>query len=222
MVLNEIGKWVVRNTFLALIPVVMAYTIADLVEVTENRRRLSVKGLILILGVVWFAFLPNTCYLLTEWRHFLTRLDYSNLYVRWRMTGDADTAFELMTHTLFYLCYSGIGALTFTLAIRPMARLLKRSGATVWVWAIPFFMLMSLGMYLGLIMRYNSWDLIGRPGDVWRTVADLRLRPTLSAFIVAFGGFLWLVYAAVDIWIDGFVCRWKGMRGADVTATHGE
>ncbi len=32
-------------------------------------------------------------------------------------------------------------------------------------------------------------------------------RPKLAAFILAFGGFLWVAYEAIDIWIDGLKLR---------------
>lgn len=201
---------VIWNTFLAAIPVAMAYSIQELVMLPGTRGRGLVKTLIVIAGLVWFAFLPNTCYLLTEWRHFLEVLGYTNIHTRWQV--DSAAAFELMAQTIFYIFYSGIGILTFTLAIRPIARILKCKGAAMWIWAIPFFLMMSVGVYLGLILRYNSWDLISRPGEVWMTIVEFRNKPVLLSFIMLFGGFLWLMYEAMDIWIDGLVVRWKERR----------
>jgi len=203
--------WVAKNTFFALIPVVLAYTIYWLAGLPGRRVQLLLKVPVFALGMVWLAFLPNTCYLLTEWRHFLATVGYSDLYARWQV--DSDAALRLMTYTFFYLCYSGMGVLTFTLAVRPIARLMKKSGATMWIWATPFFALMSVGVYLGLVLRFNSWELIGRPGEIWTAVVGISARPTLSSFIIAFAGFLWVAYTAVDIWIDGFLARWREWLG---------
>lgn len=203
--------WVTWNTLLALIPVVLAYTVYWLAGLPGRRVQLLLKVPIIALGMVWLAFLPNTCYLLTEWRHFLAAVGYSDLYARWQV--DSDAALRLMTYTFFYLCYSGMGVLTFTLAVRPIARLMKKSGATMWIWATPFFALMSVGVYLGLVLRFNTWDLISQPAEVWAVVVGISARPTLSSFIIAFAGFLWVAYLAVDIWIDGFLARWQGWFG---------
>lgn len=193
------------NLFLALIPVVLACIVYQTMQ-TEKKTPLMKFGVV-VFGLVWLAFLPNTCYLLTQWRHFLDGLDATNLYLRSRF--DTDTTLTLMKYTVFYFCYSGIGMLTFTLAIRPIARLARRSGATLWVYAPPFFLMLSLGVYLGLVLRYNSWDLATRPGVVWASVLEIVSRPRLSAFIAAFAGFLWLAYVAIDIWIDGLIARWN-------------
>ena len=63
------------NLFLAVIPVALAFAIArgarrDMREAGRIRW-----GLWLPLGVVWLAFLPNSCYLLTEWRQLLRDAD---------------------------------------------------------------------------------------------------------------------------------------------------
>ncbi len=201
-------KWVSWNTFLAVIPVVLGYIIYNS-SFLSTKRKLP-KIVLIILGLAWLAFLPNTCYLLTEWRHFLDTVARTGLHVRWRYDGEATVA--LMNYTAFYFCYSAIGMFTFALAIRPMAKLAKGLGMRLWVWAMPLFLLLSLGVYLGLILRYNSWDLITRPDEVWASIAALSTRPKLSAFIVGFGAFLWLAYAAMDIWIDGLLTKWTEWR----------
>lgn len=202
-------QWVLKNLFLALAPVALAQAIYWLASVRDKTLLLKIG--IGALAAVWLAFLPNTCYLLTEWRHFLRGLDSTDLYLRSQFNGDMTLL--LMKYTVFYFCYSGIGMLMFTLAIRPIARLGKKTGATVWVWGLPLFLMLSVGVYLGLILRYNSWDLATRPGVVWDSMVEILFRPKLSAFIVAFAGFLWLSYAAIDIWIDGFIGRWtRGIR----------
>lgn len=197
--------WVAWNTFLALVPVVLAYVIHRLA--TNRPSGFSSRVLPLVLGLPWLAFMPNTCYLLTEWRHFLDTVEYRDLSTRWQV--DSGAALDLMIYTLFYFCYSALGMIAFALAIRPMAQILKDRGAALWVWAIPFFMLMSVGVYLGLILRFNSWDLLTRPGLVWASVMNLLNRPVLVTFILLFAGFLWFAFWVMDVWIDGLCLRWQ-------------
>lgn len=201
--------WVSWNVSLAMIPVAIAYGIVYLVK-TGSRHRVLSKALVGVLGVVWLVFMPNTCYLLTEWRHFLEMLGYTELYARWN--NDEDARLMLMALILFYMCYSGIGMLSFTLAIRPIARIAKERCIRLWVWAIPFFILMSIGVYLGLIHRFNSWNLLNESASIVTNIYNLAKRPTLLLYIVFFAGFLWLMYIATDIWIDGFARRFGGER----------
>lgn len=207
MLITQSTSWIITNILLAMIPVALGYTIAFL---SHCRPKFLARGAMLILGIAWLVFLPNACYLLTEWRHFFHVLDSSNLYLQWRMGKDIDVMLKLMMYTIFYLCYSGIGLLAFAIAIRPIARIIKRTGASLSFWAVPFFLLMSLGMYLGLILRYNTWDLIYKHNEILNTVLNLATKTRLSAFLIFFAGFLWLVYLATDIWIDGFLYRVKG------------
>jgi len=208
MRLTGIWLWVIWNSFLALVPVALAQVICRAAAVPRKGTALKV-GLVL-LTLTWLAFLPNTCYLFTEWRHFLARLDASDLYLRSQQSSGL--ILRLMIETAAYACYAGFGMLTFVLAIRPIERLARKRFVEVWPLAIPLFILLSVGVYLGLILRFNSWELLTRPMDIGRSVAALAYRPTLSLLIIAFAGFLWLAYIAIDIWIDGFLVRWRGTR----------
>lgn len=191
------------NLLLAVVPVLLAQIVAWLAK----RRRGSgfARVAVWMSGLAWLAFLPNTCYLLTEWRHFLETLDATNLYLRARLS--APTTLWLMGYTAFYLLYSGFGVLCFALAVRPVAATLRRAGANLLVPGAALFGTMAVGVYLGLILRFNSWDLLTRPREVLDSVLALGSRPLMSLLLVAFAGFLWLAYVAVDIWLDGLNLR---------------
>ncbi len=73
---------------------------------------------------VWLVFLPNSCYLLTEWRHYLDTLTQSPLFAEAHHSGDGRLDFFLITG--FYLLYSGAGLLAFFLAVWPLDRLTRR------------------------------------------------------------------------------------------------
>ncbi|MBI3947377.1 MAG: DUF1361 domain-containing protein [Armatimonadetes bacterium] len=201
-------RWVGWNTLLAVIPVAAAYAVAWLAG-RPAKRRLPARALAGALLVVWVAFLPNTCYLLTEWRHFLEWLYQTDLYARWHVGRDSSAMLRLVTYTGFFAAYSLIGMLTFALGIRPIKAVVRRHTRRLWLWAIPFFTLMSLGVYLGLVLRFNSWDLIHRTEQVWMAVATVPYRPVLAGLIIVFGLFLWAAFICIDIWIDGVQCRWQ-------------
>jgi uncharacterized membrane protein len=197
------------NGVLALIPVGLAYSALWVSRLPG--RPVVRRGFMAALGLAWLAFLPNTCYLLTEWRHFLFNLDVQDLFVR--SHNEPFLLAQLLGWSAFYLLYSGFGMMTFTLAIRPMESLASRRGAAVWFWTLPFFVALSLGVYLGLVVRLNTWDIFGRPAVVWRSIVQIGGHPRLAAFIVAFGVFLWLTYESIDIWIDGLAERWSRITG---------
>ncbi len=198
-------RWIAWNIFLAVIPVMAAYLLAAGAQAWTVRRRRVPWIVWLPLILVWFAFLPNTCYLLTEWRHFLFDAHFTTL------RDAADTNRVLMLRVarqgLFFLIYSGVGVLCYTLSIRPIEQLLRAARAPLLLWAVPFFFLTSLGVYMGLIVRLNSWDIVTRPGHVLniavRAITNLLLLKTILIFAVL----LWILYELVNIWVDGVVAR---------------
>src|SRR5579871_1566931 len=138
--------WTLWNLFLAIIPVATAYLLAAGVRrYTLSRQRVPLsagddKGNIdrypqfqrrqrvplwawLPLAVVWFAFLPNSCYLLTEWRHFL----FDPMFQALRDAAENNALYMVTVAKFgfFFLLYSLAGVLCFTLAIRPIERLLR-------------------------------------------------------------------------------------------------
>ena len=136
-------------------------------------------------------------------------MDRMNLYTEWSVGGDSEAMKVLVIYSLFYLGYSSLGMLAFALAIRPIASLLRVTGKPVWPWGLPFFPLVSLGVYLGLMLRFNSWDLFVYRGRSLTVIEHAVARPKLLAFMLAFSAFLWLAYLVLDIRIDGALLRWK-------------
>lgn len=210
-VMVQLAKGVAWNCMLAIVPVVAAYTLRLLMD----RRPTSALRYIAaaVAGVVWFVFLPNTCYLLTEWRHFLSALDGRNLYLQ--ASWDRQAFLMLLVGTLFYFMYACFGMITFAMAIRPVERMAIKRGVAVQFWAVPFFVAVSVGVYLGLVLRFNSWELAIKPASIWAAIVDIGGRPLLTAVILAFAAFLWIAYESLDIWFDGLKQRFtKGKSEA--------
>jgi uncharacterized membrane protein len=201
--MSHIG-WVAWNLFLAAIPVVLGRHVYAVGVKPKGWGSWVAVGLV---GVAWLLFLPNTCYLLTEWRHYLSKLGETNLYIQSQQESGA--TLWLMVYTAFYFVYSAVGMLAFALAIRPVERLARRMGLTSWVWGIPLFGVTSVGVYLGLVLRFNSWDFLVTPRKIWYATSQIAYHPTLAAFVLLFAMFLWFAYVAIDIWVDGFKTRLK-------------
>lgn len=197
---------------LAAVAVLLSYTI---VWIARSRQPKLLRYTILIpLSIVWLAFLPNTCYLITEWRHFMEAVDHNNLF--YHAQNDLHAFAYLSVLWLFYFLFSGFGVITFTLSIRPIKHLAARRGANVWFWIMPFFTFLSLGVFLGLVLRFNSWDLATRPGEVWASILQMSGDSVVIGIVLIFAIFLWLCYEAFDIWIDGLTERLSRLTGRSI------
>lgn len=195
---------VVWNLFLAFVPVVLAWAIL-LVARKQRSEHVAVNKLLLApLLVLWLVFLPNTCYLLTEWRHYIDLLVHNPLlYFGAKHSGKKMAEFLCLTG--FFAFYTGSGVASFNLAIWPIDQLLRPSKA---VKAL-FFWFCSMGVYLGLIPRYNSWFLVREPGKILHTALQTFLNLSLSLVIVSFALFLWLLNFLFGLMMDGAQMRWN-------------
>lgn len=198
------GKGILWNLGLAAVPVVLGYTIGWLLA-KRGKSGPAIWLPVAPLAVAWLLFLPNTCYLLTEWRHLLFDPRWEDLLDRAHM--DRIAMLRTAKWALMFLGYSGAGVLLFTLAIRPFERWLRSMGKPFYWAAPPLFLVTSLGVYLGLIERLNSWDVLYQPQRVWHEALQALGNQTLLFSIAVFALLLWGLYEAVDIWVDGIAER---------------
>lgn len=203
-------EWIAWNLLLAAIPVAIGYPLAACMDRWTVRKREIPWILWTIPVLAWLAFLPNTCYLLTEWRHFL--FDTRFTAIRDDAGENPFAMLSVARQGLFFVGYSAAGALCFALAIRPIHHVLRKAKFNLAAWAVPFFLLVSLGVYMGLIVRLNSWDIIRRPGYVLQIAEHALTTPLLVEAIVVFAGLLFLLYIIVDMWVDGFKLRFQPAR----------
>lgn len=191
------------NLFLALIPVALAWCV---LLIARRQRRESGRGNKLLLApllILWLAFLPNTSYLLTEWRHYIEiLLGDPWIYYGARHSGALMADFLFVTG--FFVLYTTFGVASFYLSIWPIDRLMRPPAI---VKAI-FFWFCSMGVYLGLIPRYNSWYLVHEPLKIVRTALETFSNLSLSIIIAAFAVVLWLLNFLFGLMMEGARMYW--------------
>ena len=139
-------RWTLWNLLLAAVPVILAIALA--IQARHARSKPKRWPFVAILALAWLAFLPNSCYLLTEWRHFLFNPNF-------QMARDLNNALEfsvyrVLRHVAFYAAYSGFGMMCFVLSVRWVEQGGRLLGLNTGRIALPLFFLVSLGVYLGL------------------------------------------------------------------------
>ncbi len=142
--------WVAQNLVLAWAPVVIGWA------------AVRSRATLLTLGPVWWVFLPNAPYLLTDLVHLAPRAGVP----LW-----------------FDVCLlGGLAALGLALGARSLAEVSAavsrhvgpRAGLAAWLLTPPSC---GLAMVLGRVQRFNSWDLATRPWAVLDAARDVALRP---------------------------------------------
>lgn len=147
--------FLVVNLGLAWIPVALAALLAT----GRVRGRLLV---VVPLGLVWLLFLPNAPYLVTDLVHAGEQAPLVPLRV--------DLAILLMAAVCGVLAWA-VSLRLFELALRTRFGL-----RTARVVAIAAAALAGVGICVGRVLRWNSWDVVTRPAklldDVAAAVAD--------------------------------------------------
>jgi uncharacterized membrane protein len=163
----------VWNLFLAWIPLVFALVVYD------GARR-GVRGPWLLgLGALWLLFLPNAPYLVTDLKY----LSEFHAAPKWFDAIMAGTA-----------AFTGValGSISLVLVHSVARSRLGALWAWVGVWAV--LGLSSVGVFLGRVQRFNSWDVFTDPKpileDVAKGLTSPHDYPKIVAATVVFSGFL--------------------------------
>jgi len=158
------------NLFLLMIPFFVWLTLFKLWK-KNKYRSLGAKIAAGALFFLWFLFLPNTVYLIVDTRHLFSGCFPNEHQV---CAGSVWTVFFLF----FYAC---LGWTAFVFLVSRMKifaeEVIGKKAAGFFV--IGIMPLISLGVLLGLVERWNSWDFFFSPGkiifDAWAQVAEAGL-----------------------------------------------
>lgn len=147
IVLAGNARWMWWNLLLALVPVVLAVW---LFRTRYGRRR----DVLWWAGAVAFvAFLPNAPYVITDVIHLFNDV---------RMV-ESDAVLSLAVVPQYVVFMAG-GVASYTASLVLLERYVGRRRAR---WAVPALHgLCAVGIYLGRVVRLNSWDVVLRPGRV--------------------------------------------------------
>ena len=167
-------RYLVWNLALAWIPLVLAI----LLVVAYARRRPPAE--LVAVGGLWLLFLPNAPYVLTDFIHL----------------GPDHRMYDTILVGSFAFTALGLGFASLLL----VQLVVTRAGGAMlgWLTALGSLFFASVGIYLGRVLRLNSWDAIQRPHHLWR-IARFRLEDPLGnryliGFVIAFCGFLTMAY----------------------------
>ncbi len=177
---SDFFLFLVWNLFLACIPY--------MITIVMGYKRLHENNFFFWSGfIIWLAFLPNSPYIVTDLQH----IRISTLHSIW---------FDV----LLILSFAINGLLIGFASIHMMQDLLRKRFSKKNTYAIVYCVLLlcGFGIYLGRVLRWNSWDLIQHPLDILADIAKRLLFPILHiqtwVFTLGFGGFLIISYQLVQ------------------------
>ncbi|MFD0670572.1 DUF1361 domain-containing protein [Cohnella sp. GCM10027633] len=178
-------RFLIWNLFLAWLP--LACSMAALVWARVASGAALAVGVI-VFAVAWLLLFPNAPYLMTDFIHliFTSRFDRSEVdgLLLW---------YDLVLYFLFTWC----GLLLGYVSMNQIHAIVRHywTSATGWAFVFASAMLSGFGVYLGRIVRLNSWDVL-HPGRIVRDVVDA-IHFRSFAFSVLFGMLILIVYVSL-------------------------
>jgi uncharacterized membrane protein len=166
------------NLFLAWIPFGLALLIYD--RHRSGARRVQ----LLALGLLWLLFFPNAPYIVTDFR-YLADITGKAFWYEGLLIGTAASTGLLLGFMSLYLIQA----------------IVRRAAGARYAWLFVFVALglSSVGVYLGRVLRWNSWDVFVRPGSLLGELAGALVdplgHPRPIAITILFTSFLLASYA---------------------------
>lgn len=166
-IINYNAEWMTYNCFLALIAVGLGFLTCEV-----NNKFLKI-----VIGLLWFLFLPNTIYIFTDLEHLVRQ---------WQVIGQSLLPLLLLQYVVFEV----IGITTFLFAFFPFEKIVNTSSVlkkhkTKSI--IVFNFLIAFGMVLGRVERINSWEFFTNPSAVITSACHVLISVDLLGLTVLFG-----------------------------------
>ena len=168
-------SWMTANLLLAGLPFAIA------VWLFVPRRAKTIGWWI---GVAAFvAFLPNAPYVLTDVIHVASQ------------SREATRDMQVIALLVEYSVLVGLGLALYGGCLAVLRRRLVEDGHAQWRWPVEIGLhaICSIGIFLGRVLRLNSWDLVVHPGSVLQYVG------VPQATTLAIIGFTFCVLVTVTV-----------------------
>ena len=181
------------NILLALIPCFIVFRMANGFHLKGWTNigtipKWSFVGLFLI----WFFFFPNTAYLFSDIRHLANYCDQLDA-----MRICPNQAYLVP----IFLSYAMVGIPTFYYGLSKMSYVLsKLFGAAVGrIFPVLMIPLTALGVMIGLVDRFNSWDIVFHPFSIVKIALAYFLGDVMSWNLLSYTLMLYGIYYFIKL-----------------------
>jgi uncharacterized membrane protein len=201
--------WMFWNAILAIIPAALAIIFFK----REDQPRKGIRTFTFFFEVALvLLFLPNAPYVATDLVHFLETVRLTDIPL-WKLLG---TEFPV------YVAFVLVGLLCYAFTTDRLIYAIRMRLGNVWHWIALFVIpiLSAIGVYLGRVARFNSWDILSDPFAILtssRTAFD-SLR--FIKVVVSIGVLLIIVHQVYKVFHDGIRFRLELYRKRQSTRPH--
>ncbi|MFC4599236.1 DUF1361 domain-containing protein [Cohnella hongkongensis] len=186
-------RFLLWNLFLAWLPLLVS--MAALAWSRSVRGAPLAIGLSL-LGVAWLLLYPNAPYLTTDFIHLI----FDTFYIGYDKEG-----LLLWYDLVLFFLFSWCGLLLGYLSMRHFHAIVHRFLGTLagWAFIVTVSFLGGFGVYLGRVVRLNSWDALFSPFRLIEGVLA-GIHAQAAGFALLFGTLILIVYVSLFLgWNPG-------------------
>jgi len=175
-------RFMLWNLFLAWLPLIVSLIAVQAAQRMRGGVRLTILA---ILGVGWLLLYPNAPYLTTDFIHLIFRRYDPKSMILW---------YDLVVFFLFSWC----GLLLGYVSMRHFHEMIRQvfSPALGWLFVTGATFLGGFGIYLGRVIRLNSWDALFNPFRLIEGVVE-GLNRDAFVFTFLFGLLTFILYVSL-------------------------
>ena len=166
------------NLFLAWIPFILAYFAHAI-----SWRKVTLYIVIPIIAFLWLIFFPNAPYMLTDLQD---------------LARAGGVGAPLWYDVIIVVWCSWTGTLLGIISLYLMQDIIFRtiSRWAGWIFVFVISAASSFGMYIGRLVRLNSWDILQNPSETAMDILGLVIDPSmrLAAFTILYTVFFLFIF----------------------------
>jgi uncharacterized membrane protein len=179
-------SFILWNLFLLSIPFFLAVLFHEVLE-KRKLKKLKNKFFAFALAFLWLLFIPNAAYVIADLRHISG------------FCGDSyhfHNCIENIWMVPFFFTYGAVGWVAFVMLINQMREIVERHLGDIYgAWFAPVMIpIINLGVFLGLVGRWNSWDIFISPQSIIADAWQYLVNPLGFRSWLAYTIFLYILY----------------------------
>lgn len=187
---NNEYSWFLLNLFLAWLPLLFSTLF-----IQHQKHKVFLTGKRILFGILWLLFYPNAPYIVTDIIHL----------------GEAFNSVPVWFDFILITAFAVTGLLIGYVSLAQLHDVVRRRwGMTVgWIFVGSITVVTSFGIYVGRILRWNSWDMVTHPGllmsDMIRLIHPV-VEPSVIMIILTFSVGLLALYSSLA-WLSGSLSK---------------
>ncbi|OHD15200.1 MAG: hypothetical protein A2086_11725 [Spirochaetes bacterium GWD1_27_9] len=177
--------WMGKNLILAFMPLILALI---LFRKKLWDKPIVIKIMLFVVTAIFYFFLPNAPYVLTDIIHLVRQIKD---YRYFNLSDNTIIVFLIPQYLIFFF----VGFSFYVIAFQKLLHFLydyRWNNILIWIIKIVNPFLMSIGILLGRIYRFNSWDIVSN--------SEAIVRSTLEGFS-NFYFFIFMVFNTIIIFL---------------------